>query len=261
MRMGVTHHTCTNIATAPVCGSTVTTSPLRSLPSISFTCHTHARTHKHKLTCKHPHSPRTSLKHPIILLSPNIIHAHTHTCTPFPTHSSIEILMFWWEDRTFDLPRSTMREHPARAVEHMAKGRTRNAREDKKDKKAAGLLVRLCGAVVVPGDSQTLVSDTHPSCMWCDSVCVCMLWCSTTYASVSCVWYISDWYVLRMHGWVFFSWATKQSARSKNRSCPNRYTHSFLLSRTRTHTHPGKNMRSKGRPAPTFCPEFNIWDT
>jgi len=58
-----------------------------------------------------------------------------------------------------------MREHPARAVEHMAKGRTRNAREDKKDKKAAGLLVRLCGAVVVPGDSQTLVSDTHPSCM------------------------------------------------------------------------------------------------
>ena len=35
-----------------------------------------------------------------------------------------------------------MCEHPARAVEHMAKGRTRNAREDKKDKKAAGLLVR-----------------------------------------------------------------------------------------------------------------------
>jgi len=44
----------------------------------------------------------------------------------------------------FDPPRNTMREHPAtaRAVEHMAKGRTRNAREDKKDKKAAGLLVR-----------------------------------------------------------------------------------------------------------------------
>lgn len=45
MRMGVTHHTCTKIATAPVCGSTVTTSPLRSLPSISFTCHAHTHTH------------------------------------------------------------------------------------------------------------------------------------------------------------------------------------------------------------------------
>ena len=38
----------------------------------------------------------------------------------------------------------------------MAKGRTRNAREDKKDKKATGLLVRLCGTAVVSGGSDAV---------------------------------------------------------------------------------------------------------
>ena len=138
-RWGV--HTCTKSAAAPVCGSTATRRPRRALPSTSFTCGARRLRAQWRRCAPPEHTAPPDARAGAAASGVGLGFSHAPpTSTPRPTLAAIPsaaqpppcILMdSWFVDERTCCRTATM-----------GKGRTRNAREDKKDRMAAGLKVR-----------------------------------------------------------------------------------------------------------------------